>query len=224
MKTTLLDYPGKVASTIFLSGCNFRCPYCHNMDLAKGIEEPLYTEDEMLGFLKKRQGIIDGVCISGGEPCINRDLPGFLRRIKETGLLIKLDTNGTFPEMLSELINEGLIDYAAMDIKGAPSDYPLISGTASPGIERIKESIGLLLNGSLPYEFRTTVIKQYHNRETFDRIGELIRGCPSYYLQSFRDSEAVIDHTLSAMDKEELLEITKQLEKYDIKAFIRGVD
>ena len=224
-KTTLLDYPGKVAATIFTFGCNYRCPFCHNMNLV----EPEYRpenipKEDILSFLRKRAGILEGVCITGGEPTVNPELVELISEIKELGYSVKLDTNGTNPVMLGMLLEEGLIDYAAMDIKTGFSDYERVAGVASPDIESVKQSIGLLIKGKYPYEFRTTLCRQYHTPEIMEEIGSMIRGCSNYYLQSFRDSEYVRQRGLGSYEKEELLQIVKQLEKYDITAYIRGVD
>ncbi len=223
-KTTLLDYPEKVAATIFLKGCNFRCSYCHNMNIAEGAQElPFISTEELFGFLNKRKGILDGVCITGGEPTINKELPEFIKEIKKLGFLVKLDTNGTDPSMLKQLIENELIDYAAMDIKSSLNGYAQVTGSAAFKPDKIKESIDILLNGDMSYELRTTVVKEYHDTEVFEEIGQMIRGCKNYYLQAFRDSQYVKDHSLSSYNKEELLAIAKQLEKYDIKAYVRGI-
>ncbi len=224
-KTTLLDYPGRVAATIFTFGCNFRCPYCHNMNLVEPENKPeILSREEILSFLRKRAGVLEGVCITGGEPTINPELVEDIREIKELGYCVKLDTNGTNPGMIRELIEEGLIDYAAMDIKTGFSDYERVAGVSRPDIESISQSIELLINGDFPYEFRTTLCRQYHTPQIMEEIGSMIRASKSYYLQSFRDSEYVRQHELGAYDKEELLQIVKQLSKYDITAYIRGVD
>ena len=224
-KTTLLDYPGKVAATVFIAGCNYRCPFCHNMNLVeKENRPPVIEEAEIFSFLKKRAGILDGVCITGGEPLLNAELADFISGIKELGLSVKLDTNGTRPDMLKELAEGGLIDYVAMDIKSSPDSYALVTGVKDPGLDKVKESIAFLMNGRLDYEFRTTVIKEYHNEYCFKRIGEMIRGCQNYYLQSFIDSDHVKDHSLNACSREELLLAVKLLEAYNVKAFIRGTD
>lgn len=224
-KTTLLDYPGRVAATIFTFGCNFRCPYCHNMNLVEPEHKPeIFSKEEIMSFLKKRAGILEGVCITGGEPTIDPELVELVREIKELGYCVKLDTNGTNPVMLEELIEEELIDYAAMDIKTGFSDYERVAGVSHPDIESISRSIRLLIKGELFYEFRTTLCRQYHTPEIMEEIGSMIRGCSNYYLQSFRDSEYVKQHGLGSFEKEELLQMVKQLGKYDITAYIRGVD
>lgn len=218
-KTTLLDYPGRLAATIFTGGCNFRCPFCHNAGLVlRPLEQELYTEEEVLAFLQKRRGILTGVCITGGEPTIQQDLPDFVRRIKELGLLVKLDTNGSHPGMLTELIGEGLLDYVAMDIKHAPRQYlqtigygsspdrdnVALSGKAQEDgegrggmsgdgmLEAVRSSVEILKSAGIDYEFRTTVVRELHTREALEEIGEWIAGCPAYYLQKFVDSGELI--------------------------------
>ncbi len=224
-KTTLLDYPSKVAATIFFGGCNFRCPFCHNMDLVLHPEHALsLSEEEVLSFLKSRQGILDGVCITGGEPTLQKELPQLIKKIKDLGYCVKLDTNGTNPAMLRSLIEEGLIDHVAMDIKTSPEDYPAVCNVSSPGLDRIGESISLLLSGKISYEFRTTIVKEYHNEEIMQKIGEWIRGADAYYLQSFTDSEFVPDHTLHPCDKETLEKFVQILKPYVSSVSLRGVD
>lgn len=228
-KTTLLDYPGKVAATVFLGGCNMRCPFCHNMDIVKpDIEdEGDYSVSEILDFLKSRKGILDGVCITGGEPTINPDLPDFIARVKELGYSVKLDTNGTNPDMVKSLVQNGLIDYVAMDIKSSPAMYEAASGTDGIKLVNIKETVDYLIgvkSGDFDYEFRTTVVDAFHNREVMEDIGKLIKGAGKYYLQGFVDSEYVPDHSLKEVSKEELSEFVKIMSAYVKKAEIRGVE
>lgn len=198
-KTTLLDYPGRVAATVFTGGCNFRCPFCHNAGLVlRPLSQESYTEDEVFSFLTKRRGILTGVCITGGEPTIQQDLPDFVRRIKELGLQVKLDTNGSHPQMLSELINEGLLDYVAMDIKNSPQRYLQTIGYRAAGqgtgmLEAVQASVMLLKEAGIAYEFRTTVVRELHTREDLKEICQWIAGCPAYYLQKFEDSGELID-------------------------------
>lgn len=223
MKTTLLDYPGVVASTIFLGGCNMRCPFCHNMNLVLGDNITPYSVEDIYNHLRKRQGIIEGVCITGGEPTLYPDLPDFIRTIKSFDLKVKLDTNGTNPLMLNCLINEGLIDYVAMDIKSSLSSYPSVCGISTINLNSIEESINLLKNNNIPYEFRTTIIKQYHTPEVINEIGQLLAGSTNYYLQNYTDSEYVPDHSLVACDYNTLLSYKKQLSTYIDNVQIRGV-
>lgn len=242
-KTTLLDYPGHVAATVFLGGCNFRCPFCHNMDIVilendksnVSSVSKVYSEEDILNFLKKRKEVLDGVCITGGEPTLNNELSSFLYQIKSIkknngdALLIKLDTNGTNPKMLSNLISENLIDYVAMDIKSSVDNYNELIGIESKEkcdeiIEKIKKSIIILKNSNIEYEFRTTVIKNFHDEKTMHGIGELINGADKYFIQSFKDSEFVLDHTLEAFEKEILNRYVDIMSEYAAFVSIRGVD
>ncbi|MBR4168955.1 MAG: anaerobic ribonucleoside-triphosphate reductase activating protein [Lachnospiraceae bacterium] len=224
-KTTLLDYPTKVAATVFFGGCNFRCPFCHNMNLVLHPEEALsLSEEEVLAFLKSRQGILDGVCITGGEPTLQKDLPAFIGKIKDLGYAVKLDTNGTNPKMLSNLISGGLLDHVAMDIKTAPDHYPKVCGLTDPHLASVRESVSILLTSDVSYEFRTTVVKEYHTEEVMLLIGEWIRGAASYYLQSYKDAEFVPDHTLHPCEKEVLLHYVELLKPYVRSVSLRGVD
>lgn len=225
LKTTLLDYPGRVACTVFSGGCNFRCPYCHNGDLVLAPKSlPLIPKEEVLSHLRKRQGVLDGVCITGGEPTLQPDLETFLGEIKDLGYQIKLDTNGSRPEVLKSLLKKGLVDYVAMDIKHAPKRYPDICNVPDFSIEPIEESVSFLLAGSIPYEFRTTVVKELHRREDFEQIGAWIAGADAYYLQAYRETEQVIHPVFSSYTKKELEEIRSLLEKYLSRVEIRGVD
>lgn len=255
-KTTLLDYPGHVAATIFLGGCNFRCPFCHNYNLVENenngddtssltkVQEKYYSEDEILAFLNKRADVLDGVCITGGEPTINVELYPFIKKIKEIkpnnkdALLVKLDTNGTNPEVIKTLIREELIDYIAMDIKASPEMYmqaigygencdvshSRVSFSKNDLLDRIQESINTIITSQTDYEFRTTIIKQYHDEESVKKIGMMIKGAKKHYLQSFVDSEYVKDHTLTAYDKQKLDKFRDIMAGYVDEAYIRGVD
>ena len=169
-KTTLLDYPGKVACTVFLSGCNFRCPFCQNSEILDGGVSDI-SEEEFFAFLNKRKGLLDGVCVSGGEPLIHADVGEFIGKIKDLGYSVKLDTNGAFPERLKELCGEGLVDRVAMDIKNSPERYAKTAG-ADVDVGKIKESAAFLMSGEVGYEFRTTVVKQLHRAEDMLRIGQ----------------------------------------------------
>lgn len=194
-KTTLLDYPGCVAATVFVGGCSFRCPFCHNGGLVNNpLSQESYSEGEILEFLSKRKRILKGVCITGGEPTLHADLPEFILKVKELGYRVKLDTNGYAPNVLKELIDQKLLDYVAMDIKNCPDKYALTAGMRDPfDIDRIKQSVNLLKTSSLLYEFRTTVVKEFHTREDLLEIAGWIKGCPHYYLQQYRDDENILD-------------------------------
>ena len=205
-KMTLLDYPGKIACTVFLGHCNFRCPFCQNGGLVLHPEqEPLIEEKELLGFLRKRQGLLDAVCISGGEPTLEKDLPSFLRQIRDLGYLIKLDTNGSAPEMLLQLAEEGLLDYVAMDIKNAPGRYGETAGTGNTIPAGIMDSVDFLKRGTLDYEFRTTVVKEFHTDREIREIGRWLSGSKRYFLQNYRDSAAVLQPGLHSCTEEQLL-------------------
>lgn len=221
-KTTLLDYPGRVAATVFTGGCNFRCPFCHNGQLVlKPSLQEAYTEEEIFSFLQKRKRILKGVCITGGEPCIQAELPEFVEKIKKMGYAVKLDTNGYMPSVLKRLLEEGLLDYVAMDVKNCREKYGMTAGIQEePGGEgfhgeRIEESMELLRNASIDYEFRTTVVKEFHTGEDILKIGEWIAGAPRYFLQQYQDSENVINRTLAlhGYGREEMEEMAKALKK-----------
>ena len=187
-KTTLLDYPGRVACTIFLGGCNFRCPFCQNGALVVEPDtQPEYSQEEMLAFLKKRKGILDGVCISGGEPTLAPELPEFLSRIRELGYDVKLDTNGSRPSVVKNLAAADLINKVAMDIKACPSNYHVLTGVHAD-LDGIRETAGWLLDGHLDYEFRTTVVRELHSEKDFQEISRWLSGAKAYYLQAYRDS------------------------------------
>ena len=224
-KTTLLDFPGHVAATVFLSGCNFRCPFCHNTDLLTGSAEELMSVEELLGFLKKRKGILEGVCITGGEPTLYGDeLEQLIRDIKNLGYLVKLDTNGYQPDVLRHLCRQQLLDYVAMDIKSGRSHYSEVSGVPGIHMDTVQQSISWLMEGHIPYEFRTTVVKGLHTAKDFQDIALWIGGCSRYFLQGFVDSGNVLTDGFSAFSRKELevfLDIVKPLIP---SAEIRGVD
>ena len=217
MKTTLLDYPGKVASTIFTGGCNFRCPYCHNGDLVLNhtTMEP-YSEEEIFSHLNKRKNILNGVCITGGEPTLQSELPEFIRKVKTLNLLVKLDTNGTNPAMLSSLLNEGLLDYVAMDIKHCKSKYNDVACMNPLNLQSIEDSVEILKNSSIDYEFRTTVTRELHKMEDFQEIGKWIEGSKAYYLQPYKESEQVISKIFTTYSAAEFDEIVNILNNYNI--------
>lgn len=218
-KLTLLDFPQKVACTIFLQGCNFRCPFCHNTPLLG--DGDLIPEEEFLAFLKKRQGMLDGVAITGGEPLLHLDIADLIRKIKALGYAVKLDTNGAFPERLQELIDEKLIDYVAMDIKNAPEKYELTSG-AKGILPAVKKSICILKDGKIPYEFRTTVVDELHEPNDFHAIGEWIEGAPAYYLQGFVDSGNILSDGLHAASSDKMENCLAIASQYISNTHIRG--
>lgn len=224
-KTTLLDYPGHVAATIFTGGCNFRCPFCHNADLVLDPKsQPMVSEEEVLSHLKKRRGILEGVCITGGEPSLQSDLPDFIRKIRELGYLVKLDTNGYRPQVLRQLLEEGMLDYVAMDVKASPENYEKAAGCPGLDFSLIEESIAVLKNCKIPYEFRTTVVQGLHSVQEFDTIGRLLEGSRAYYLQAFRESENVIQEGFRAFPEEIMEEIREKARKYIDKVELRGVE
>lgn len=222
-KLTLLDYPGHLACTVFLGGCNFKCPYCYNTPLISLNECKEYiSEDELLAFLDTRKGILKGVAITGGEPLINKDIKSLILKIREKGFKVKLDTNGSYPEALENLIEEGLVDYVAMDVKNTYEKYDFTIG-AHVKIENIKRSINILLQNKVDYEFRTTIIKEFHEIEDFEEIGKMLNGARQYFLQSFQDKDSVHGH-FNPMTKEELEECRKRAQRYVPNTTIRGID
>ncbi len=224
-KTTLLDYPGHVAATIFTGGCNMRCPFCQNSGLVLAPEQqPEISEDEALTFLKKRKGILEGVCITGGEPTLQTDLESFIRRIRELGYLIKLDTNGYRPKVLGHLLDRGLLDYVAMDIKASRERYGIACGLPDMELAPIEESVELLKSSRITYEFRTTVVKGIHSPEEFTAIGQWLQGCRTYYLQSYRDSDQVMRPGYESFDPGELENMRKRAAEYIPQTALRGVD
>lgn len=224
-KTTLLDYPEHVAATVFTGGCNFCCPFCHNADLVLHSGAfPTLSEEEVLAFLQKRKNVLTGVCITGGEPTLQPDLPDFIRRVKELGYLVKLDTNGYRPEVLKSLLEEKLLDYVAMDIKNSKDKYDMTVGKESTDIARIEESVELLKGGNIPYEFRTTVVRELHTEADFEAIGEWIQGTENYFLQSYRDNDNVIQKGFTAYTREDLEGFVKKLKKYINRVELRGVE
>ncbi len=220
-KLTLVDYPGKCACILFSGACNFRCPFCQNGSLVLHPEnEPVISEDELFSFLKKRKNMLDGVVVTGGEPTINSDLIPFLGRIKELGYSVKLDTNGYLPTMLKNAVKSGSVDYVAMDIKTSLDEYDLLTGVKTD-TSRIEESIAFLLEGNVDYEFRTTVVRELHKRENFVKIGETIRGCRRYFLQSFVQSEDTIQKGFASPSLEDLQGYVKLLNSYIENVSIR---
>ncbi len=224
-KTTLLDYPGRVAATIFLGSCNFRCPFCHNKDLVLyPSSQPVLPYEDILQFLKRRYGILTGVCISGGEPTLHADLPALIKDIKKLGYLIKLDTNGSNPQMIQTLYSQHLIDFVAMDIKTCPLDYANVTDVSSVNMDYIYESVDYLMHSGIDYEFRTTVVKELHNVNTFQQIANWISGCKDYYLQSYKNSDTVIHKGFHSYTKEEMLIFVDILKNHMEHVSIRGID
>ena len=224
-KLTLLDFPGKVACTLFTRGCNFRCPFCHNASLVVRPEEQrMYGNDEILSFLKKRVGVLDGVAITGGEPTLMRDLPEFIAEIKALGYSVKLDTNGTRPQVIDRLISESLVDYIAMDIKNCPEKYAYTVGLPeSYDLTPIMESKDILMKGRVDFEFRTTVAKPFHSEEDFVKIGEWLRGSEKYFLQQFKDSGDIIGQEISSFTESEMEKFLSLLLPFVPNAQLRGL-
>ena len=223
-KMTLLDFPGHVACTVFLGGCDFRCPFCHNFELVDGTAKPVMEEEELLSFLKKRTGLLDGVAFTGGEPLLHKDLPELMQKIRDLGFGVKLDTNGYHPDLLKEILDAGLADYVAMDIKNSPEKYAMTAGVEIMNLSRINESISVLMNSGTDYEFRTTVIKEFHEESDFHRMGEMIRGAKRYFLQAFTDRETVPFGGLSAPSAEEMRAFADIAAQYVPSVELRGVE
>ena len=228
-KLTLLDFPGKVACTVFLGGCNFRCPFCHNSDLLDGTADSLMDEEALLEFLKKRAGLLDAVCVSGGEPTLQRELKGFLRSIKDLGFLVKLDTNGYRPEVLRSLVEEGLVDYVAMDVKNGPSHYAATTGCPGIDLDRIAQSLQYLIGGSADYELRTTVVEELHNEASVLEMGQWLsvlaapKKPKQLFIQCFTNRESVLEQGLHAPQRETLEKFVEILTPYVEQIALRGV-
>ena len=220
---TLLDFPGKVACTVFLGGCDFRCPFCHNYELLDGSAPALMDEEELLRFLRGRRGLLDGVAITGGEPLLRKDLPDLLRAIRELGFAVKVDTNGNHPEALEALLSEGLADYIAMDIKNSPEKYALTAGLPALDLSPVRQSVRLLLDSAIPYEFRTTVVDELHETSDFEAIGQWIAGAKAYFLQAFTDRDSVPFEGFHAPTKENLEKYASIARLYVPYTAIRGV-
>lgn len=223
-KMTLLDFPGKVACTVFLGWCDFRCPFCHNWELIDGSAPPLLDDAELLDFLKKRQGLLEGVAITGGEPMLNKDLPKLLKDIRSLGYMTKVDTNGNHPDMLAEIVHEHLADYIAMDIKNSEDRYARTIGLDSFDTGNILKSIGIIMKSGIDYEFRTTVVNELHDEESFRGIGEMISGAGKYFLQKFTDRDTVHFGGLSAPSDDRMREYLDIIRPYVQSADLRGVD
>lgn len=223
-KMTLLDFPGHVACTVFLGGCDFRCPFCHNFELVDGSEKPIMDDSELLSFLESRTSLLDGVAITGGEPCLHSDLPELIKKIRSIGYPVKLDTNGNHPELLKQLIDEGLVDYVAMDIKNSEDKYAWTCGLPEMDLTPIKQSISILINSDIDYEFRTTVIKEFHEESDFCKIGEMIKGARAYFLQRFTDRDSVPYGNLTSPHPDEMRHFAEIAGKYVENTNLRGVD
>lgn len=223
-KLTLLDYPGKTAATVFTGGCNFRCPFCHNMDLVTDTSHrEEISEEEVLSQLKRRVGFIDGICITGGEPLL-WDVSSFVKKVKDMGLAVKLDTNGSKPLRLNELILSGLVDYVAMDIKNSPDRYGETVGVSNYDMTPIFKSVEILKNSGIDHEFRTTVVKEFHSERELEEIGRWIEGEDKYFLQGYKLSDGVIDKTLNPHSSEDMHKLLEAVKKYMPNAQLRGIE
>ena len=209
-KVTLLDYPDKTACTLFTNGCNFNCPYCQNSSLIDPAgSEQTQSTSEVISFLKTRQGLLDGICISGGEPLMQNDLDTFIEEVKELGFLVKLDTNGSYPKKLEKLIKSGAIDYIALDIKNTPEKYALTIGMPEYDVVQVEESMDLLRSGTIPYEFRTTVVREFHTGDDLLSIAKWISEAEKYFLQNFENIDGVLQgglHSFSAAEMQKFVE------------------
>ena len=224
-KMTLLDFPGKVAATVFTGGCNFRCPFCHNALLVTGLSEaPAFDEEDVLAHLKKKAGLLDGVAITGGEPLLQRDVGSFLEKVRDMGYQIKLDTNGSFPERLRDLVERGLVDYVAVDIKNRPEKYAETVGLKSFDLAPVRETVDFLLSGAVDYEFRTTVVRQFHTVDDVAAAAAWIRGARRYFLQNFVDSGNLLDPGCTGVSPEEMRAMAEAARASVPDVALRGVD
>ena len=223
-KMTLLDFPGRVACTVFFGGCDMRCPFCHNAELLDGTAPAIMDDEELLAFLKKRQGLLDGVAFTGGEPLLQKDLPELAAKIRDLGYPVKLDTNGMHPERLELMMKKGLVQYVAMDIKNGPERYAETAGLPEIDLAPVRESVSLLMNGETDYEFRTTVVAELHDDRSFEQIGQWIKGARHYYLQKFTDRDTVPFEGLHAPTDEQMRKWAEKL-RPDIPAVeLRGLE
>lgn len=223
-KMTLLDFPGHVAATVFTGGCNFRCPFCHNASIVTGPSSPAFSEEEIFQYLSARKKMLDGICITGGEPLLNRDIELFIRKVRDLGLKVKLDSNGSFPDTLEKLTGEGLVDYVAMDIKNCREKYQMTVDVPNFSLENIERSIEILKKGRTDFEFRTTVVDEFHTPDDIEKIGQWLQGDCRYFLQSFKDSGDIIKEGLHAASRERLYEMLEKAKKYLPEAKIRGIE
>lgn len=223
-KLTLLDYPGHTAATVFLAGCNMRCPFCHNAPLVTHVHcTEQISEEELRAFFAKRRGLLDGIAVTGGEPTLRPELPRLLSIIKEYGYDTKLDTNGTNPEMLDKLIGDGLVDYVAMDVKNSPSRYAETVGVPGFDMAPVLRSVELLREGRVDHEFRTTVVRGLHDEASMEDMGRWLKGESKYFLQNFVDSGALIDPDMQGVEREDMRRYLEIVRKYIPTAELRGL-
>lgn len=223
-KLSMVDFPGRLAATVFTGGCNLRCPFCHNALLVTRLQEsPVLDEGEVLTFLASRRGFLDGVVLSGGEPLMQSGAVDFLSDVQKLGFAIKVDTNGCYPHVLQEILDRGLVDYVAMDIKNRPEKYPETVGIPNFSLENVKKSIDILSRSGIDYEFRTTVVREFHTAEDITAIAQWIQGAPHYYLQNFEDSGNLISHGLHGFSPNELQIMADSALKHLKTVQIRGL-
>ena len=227
-KLTLLDFPGKVACTVFLGGCNMRCPFCHNAQLFGGKPEEIMSSEEFFSFLEGRKGLLEGVCVSGGEPTLTKELPDFLKKIKALGFSVKLDTNGSRPEVLRQLLEEKVLDYVAMDVKNSPRLYGQTVGVEGFDISPVEESLRLLIGGTTPYELRTTLVQQLHRSQSIEEMGRWLSSLvpgklpEKLFLQRFVDRDTVVYSGLCAPEENAISRYADILTPYIGEIAVRG--
>ena len=222
-KMSMVDFPGKIAATVFTGGCNLRCPFCHNALLVTRLSEsPLLDQGEVLKFLRSRRGLLDGVVLTGGEPLLQKDAFEFLAEVREMGFAVKLDTNGCYPQVLSRILEQKLVDYVAMDIKNCKEKYGLTVGIPNFDITPVEESVRLLMTGTTDYEFRTTVTKELHTVGDIENIGRWIRGAKRYFLQNFEDSGNLIGQGYHGFSEEEIRHMAGIASQYMEHIGVRG--
>lgn len=224
-KLAMVDFPGKLAATVFTGGCNLRCPFCHNAPLVNRVAEtPELSEEDVLAFLKSRKGLLDGVVLSGGEPLLQHDAADFLKKVRELGFAVKLDTNGCFPQVLADILQQELVDYVAMDIKNCREKYAQTVGIPGFDITPVEESVRLLQNSGINFEFRTTVVKKFHTAADIQAIGEWCQGAPHYFLQQFVDSGDLVGVGCEALDPLEVKAFTDLMRPFFDEVGVRGID
>lgn len=224
-KLSLVDYDGHISATLFTGNCNFKCGFCHNSALVNDYNElPTFSEQEIFDYLTKRFGILDGVCITGGEPTLNLDLPLLCEKIKKIGYSVKVDTNGTNPNMIKTLVDNGVVDYFAMDIKNDLASYGEIIGIKNFNTEKVEKSVEYLMSGKIGYEFRTTLIYEYHKLENIIKIGEWIKGADKYFMQKFKNGENCICQDLNEVDQETAKKYLETIKNYVPNSKLRGYD
>ena len=221
-RLTLLDYPGRVACTVFTGGCNLRCPFCHNAGLVRTPMAHPSAQGEVLDYLAQRKGLLDGVCVTGGEPLLQPDLLDFLQRIKAMGYLVKLDTNGSLPKRLSEILKTGLVDYVAMDIKSSPAGYSDAAG-CDVELAFFENSLELIRQSGIAHELRTTAVKGLHNRSDFEQIGAWLGSASPYFIQGFVDSGNLLGKGYTAFDEEEMQDLLQAVKPFIPHAQLRGL-